>query len=79
MDNAHRRLGAGSALIHGARQWAAERSYRALWVEPRADNYDAVAFYTSLGFRLAGFNDRFYSNRDHEAGRVTLFMYLELG
>ena len=79
VDNAHRRLGAGSALVRRAAQWAAERSYRALWTEPRADNYDAVTFYTSLGFRLAGFNDRFYSNRDHEAGRVTLFMYLELG
>ena len=78
VDNAHRRLGAGSALVRAATDWARVRSYRALWVEPRADNYDAVTFYTRLGFRLAGFNDRFQSNRDDEPGRPTLFMYLEL-
>ena len=78
VDRAHRHRGAGRALIDAALKFARSRSLRALWVEPRADNAEAVEFYLSLGFRLSGFNDRMYSNRDHEDGRVTLFMYREL-
>lgn len=73
-----RRRGAGRALVDGALEFARSRVLRALWVEPRADNAEAVDFYLALGFRIAGFNDRMYSNRDHEAGRATLFMYREL-
>jgi ribosomal protein S18 acetylase RimI-like enzyme len=79
VDIASRRLGAGRALVDAAAGWARERSYRSLWVEPRADNFEAIAFYVSMGFRVAGFNDRMYSNRDHEDGRPTVFMHLELG
>ena len=78
VDRALRRRGAGRALIGAADQWARGRDLRSLWVEPRADNYEAIQFYLSLGFRLAGFNDRLYSNRDHEEGRPTLYMHFEL-
>ena len=78
VDIASRRLGAGRALVEAAAAWARERGYRSIWVEPRADNHAAICFYVSLGFRVAGFNDRMYSNLDHEAGRTTLFMHLEL-
>jgi ribosomal protein S18 acetylase RimI-like enzyme len=47
-------------------------------VEPRADNHAAISFYVSLGFRVAGFNDRVYSNADDAEGRTTVFMHLEL-
>ncbi len=73
-----RRRRAGQALVDAALQFARRRGLRALWAEPRADNAEAIRFYLSLGFRLSGFNDRMYSNRDHEDGRVTLFMYREL-
>lgn len=73
-----RRCGVGRALVDSALQFARSRGLRALWAEPRADNGEAIDFYLSLGFRLSGFNDRMYSNRDHEDGRVTLFMYREL-
>jgi ribosomal protein S18 acetylase RimI-like enzyme len=78
VDIAQRRTGAGSALIEGAAGWARERGLRAIWTEPRADNAAAIAFYTAMGFRLAGFNDRMHSNSDDEPGRRTLLMYLEL-
>ena len=78
VDIALRRLGAGRALVDAAAEWARGRRYRSLWVEPRADNRAAISFYTALGFRLAGFNDRLYSNRDDEAGRPTVYMHLEL-
>ena len=79
VDIAFRRLGAGRALVDAAGEWAGERRYRALWVEPRADNHAAISFYTALGFRLSGFNDRMYSNTDHEDGRPTVLMHLDLG
>ena len=73
-----RRRGAGRALVDAALEFARSRGLRALWVEPRADNAEAIEFYLSLGFRFSGFNDRMYSNRDDEDGRVTLLMYREL-
>lgn len=77
-DRKARRSGAGRALVAAAVDWARRRSCRSLWVEPRSDNAAAIDFYISLGFRLAGFNDRLYSNRDHEPWRTTLFMHLDL-
>lgn len=78
VDIAFRRMGAGRGLVDAAAAWARLRGIRALWVEPRADNHAAISFYVSLGFRLAGFNDRAHSNEDHEPGRTTVYMYLEL-
>jgi ribosomal-protein-alanine N-acetyltransferase len=79
VDIAFRRMGAARALVDAAVDWAHEREHRSLWVEPRADNHAAISFYVSLGFRVSGFNDRMYSNADHEGGRPTIFMHLELG
>ena len=73
-----RRSGAGRALVQAAAAWARERGYRALWVEPSADNAAAIEFYLALGFRISGFNDRLYSNADDEPGRQTVYMHLEL-
>ena len=73
-----RRRGVGQALVGEAADWARDRSLRALWAEPRADNAAAIEFYLSLGFRLSGFSDRLHSNRDNEDGRPTIFMHLEL-
>lgn len=78
VDIAFRRMGAGRALVETAVEWARQRDRRALWVEPRADNHAAISFYVSMGFRVSGFNDRMYSNKDHEDGRPTVLMYLEL-
>jgi len=78
VDIAFRRMGAGRALVDAGSDWARKRGHRSLWVEPRADNHAAISFYTSLGFRVSGFNDRMYSNSDHEHGRPTVYMHLEL-
>jgi ribosomal protein S18 acetylase RimI-like enzyme len=79
VDIAFRRAGAGRALVDAAVEWARQRGHRSLWVEPRADNHAAISFYASLGFRISGFNDRLYSNADHEDGRPTIYLHLELG
>lgn len=78
VDRRSRRGGAGRALVAEAARWARARSLRALWVEPRADNSEAIEFYGALGFRLSGFNDRMYANGDDTPGRPTIYMYLEL-
>jgi ribosomal protein S18 acetylase RimI-like enzyme len=78
VDIACRRTGAGRALVGAAEEWARQRGCRSIWVEPRADNHAAISFYTALGFRVSGFNDRMYSNEDHEDGKPTIFMHLEL-
>lgn len=78
VDASQRRIGAGRALVSRAIEFARDRGLRALWVEPRSDNADAIAFYLALGFRLSGFNDRMYSNADDAAGRTTLYLYREL-
>lgn len=78
VDIACRREGAGRAMIAAAAGLARARHLRSLWVEPRADNHAAISFYLSLGFRVAGFNDRMYSNSDHENGKQTIPMHLEL-
>ncbi len=78
VDIASRRLGPGRALVLEALDCARQRSYRSLWVEPRGPTISAaILFYTSLGFRLSGFNDRMYSNRDNEDGRPTVSMHFE--
>jgi ribosomal protein S18 acetylase RimI-like enzyme len=76
VDRGVRRLGAGRTLVEAAAAWARERGYRALWVEPSADNAEAIEFYVRLGFRVSGFNDRLYSNEDDEPGRQTFYMHL---
>jgi streptothricin acetyltransferase len=78
VDRAARRRGVARGLVASAVEWAQGRGLRALWVEPRADNADAIDFYLSLGFRLSGYNDRMYANDDDADGRPTLFMYLEV-
>jgi ribosomal protein S18 acetylase RimI-like enzyme len=78
VDRGVRRLGAGKALVEAAAGWGRERGLRALWVEPRADNAEAIEFYVRLGFRVSGFNDRLYSNEDDEPGRVVVFMHREI-
>jgi GNAT superfamily N-acetyltransferase len=56
VDRGVRRLGAGTALVEAAAGWACERGLPALWVEPRADNADAIEFYLRIGFRVSGLN-----------------------
>jgi ribosomal protein S18 acetylase RimI-like enzyme len=77
VDFHSRQTGAGRALVNQAVRWARERGRRALWVEPRTDNADAIAFYIALGFRISGFNDRLYTNADDRPGAATVYLHLQ--
>ncbi len=74
VDRKARRSGAGKALVEAATEWAREQGHRALWVEPRADNAEAIQFYVRMGFRVSGFNDRLYAD---EPGQMVVYMHRE--
>ena len=78
VDRPMRGRGAGRALITAAVHWGRESGVRALWVEPRTDNAEAIDFYVRMGFRVSGFNDRMSSNEDDQPGKATMYMHLEL-
>jgi ribosomal protein S18 acetylase RimI-like enzyme len=44
-------------------------------VETQSTNYPALSFYRKHGFRVAGFNDRLYTDDDLEDGEVALFLF----
>ncbi len=77
VDRPLRGRGAGTALVEAAAAWARERSKRALWVEPPANDAPAIDFYLRRGFRISGFNDRLYSNDDDAPGQPTIYLYRE--
>jgi ribosomal protein S18 acetylase RimI-like enzyme len=67
VDRGGRRLGSGTALVEAAAAWPRGRGHRALWVEPRADNAEAIEFYLRIGFRVSGLNAEWqivYMHRD---------------
>ncbi|MBN2471469.1 MAG: GNAT family N-acetyltransferase [Anaerolineae bacterium] len=59
-----RRQRIGSALLNAAQDWAKSRGLRQLMIETQTKNHPAIAFCQRHGFRLSGFNDRYYPNQD---------------
>jgi len=57
VDPSARRLGVGSALIQAAREQVGPK----LFLEVRASNQGAIAFYQRSGFRPVGSRDSYYS------------------
>lgn len=78
VDMPCRRQGIGSALVERAVDFAHGQRLRAVTVETQTDNRVAISFYLKHGFRLCGFNDRLYSNRDDERQQIAVFLSREL-
>ena len=57
----HRRRGLATALVTGALQDLAQAGARRVFLEVRAANYEAQAFYQTLGFALRGRRKGYYS------------------
>jgi len=66
VDAGYRRRGWGQRFIQEAEAYARERGLRALQWEVQNDNRNAIEFAVSQGFRIAGFHDALYRNRDAE-------------
>jgi ribosomal protein S18 acetylase RimI-like enzyme len=75
-----RRRGLGRALMESVVAHGRDRGARCLWLETQAENFGAVRFYRSLGFRLCGLDETLYDPRalPPDAPRTALFLALDL-
>ena len=62
-----RRRGVGRRLVGEALAWAGRQGARQCWLEVRASNAAARAFYRALGFREQGRRPRYYRNPEEDA------------
>lgn len=72
VDGANRRHGLGRKLMDYAKAVMAERGYRAIILETQSCNANAITFYFSQGFVLAGFDAYAYSNEDIDKKEVRI-------
>ena len=78
IDRAYRRRGLGRELVNRTLAWAREQGLRGLVLETQTNNLPACHFYQSLGFKLCGIDDHFYSNDDMGVNEVAIFWWYEL-
>jgi GNAT superfamily N-acetyltransferase len=64
VDEAFRKRGVGTALLHAAAAWARRESLRRLILETPTKNGGALRFFHARGAEFCGFNDRYYTNGD---------------
>jgi ribosomal protein S18 acetylase RimI-like enzyme len=74
----HQRKGIGKALIDEFARVAKEKQLRAIIVETQPDNKEGMDFYLANGFRLCGYNDRYYTNSPKSSHEIALFFSLDL-
>lgn len=74
----HMRRGVGRALIDEFAKLAKQNGLRAIIVETQPDNKGGMDFYLSNGFRLCGFNDRYYTNNPKSSREIAVFFSLDL-
>ncbi len=60
----HRRCGLGRALVRALLDRLTEAGVAQVWLEVRAGNLGALAFYAEQGFRVVGRRTRFYGHED---------------
>jgi RimJ/RimL family protein N-acetyltransferase len=60
VDRAHRRLGAGTALMLEAERWARQVGVRKVELHVFPYNEPAIALYERLGYEREGFRHRHY-------------------
>ncbi|MCR4406973.1 MAG: GNAT family N-acetyltransferase [Anaerolineae bacterium] len=78
IDRDYRRQGLGRQFVHRAIAWGRQLGLRALILETQTNNINACRFYQTMGFRLCGINDHYYTNDDLNKGEVAIFWALEL-
>ncbi len=74
----HKREGIGKKLMDELREFAINHHLRAIIVETQPANRDAMDFYLAIGFRLCGFNDRYYTNSPSTSKDIAIFFSLDL-
>lgn len=74
VDEPYRKQGIGHALLEVARKQSAAENRRAIILETRSCNVNAIGFYLHEGFTLIGLDACCYSNCDLERKEVRLEM-----
>ncbi len=78
VDKGNKRSGVGKTLIAGLSHIGKKRGIRSVIAETQPSNIVAMDFYISQGFRLCGFNDRYYTNTPKSSRDVAIFFSLDL-
>ncbi len=73
-----RRRGIGRSLIEELRKKAHEKGIRAILIETQPGNLEANEFYNSLGLRICGYNDRYYTNRPETPRDIAIFYSIDI-
>ena len=74
----HQRRGIALKLVQDLAKRASGLGLRAIIVETQPDNKAGMDFYLHSGFRLCGYNDRYYTNNPASSHEIALFFSLEL-
>ncbi len=78
VDRDHHRKGIGKALVDEFSRLARVMQLRAIVVETQPGNKEGMDFYLASGFRLCGYNDRYYTNHPKTSQEIALFFSLDL-
>ncbi len=78
VDKLVQRMGIGKRLVSEFSKYARFHTLRCIIVETQPDNKDGMDFYLANGFRLCGFNDRYYTNTPRSSHDIAIFFSLDL-
>lgn len=73
-----KRNGIGKALVERLIEECYTRNLRTLVIETQPRNTDSNEFYQALGFRICGYNDRYYTSKPEGPGDIALFYSLDI-
>ena len=73
-----RRKGYASKMIRKMVAWANKKNARVVLVESQIGNVVATNFYIKNGFRICGYNDRYYTNQPTNTNEIALFLSQDL-
>ena len=73
-----RRKGFASKMIRKMVAWAKKKNARVVLVESQIGNVAATNFYIKNGFRICGYNDRYYTNQPTNTDEIALFLSQDL-
>lgn len=68
-----KRNGIGMALLDELKKSSSSKGLRVVIIETQPGNSEANEFYGSMGLRICGYNDRYYTNRHENAEDTALF------
>jgi ribosomal protein S18 acetylase RimI-like enzyme len=78
VDKSHHNKGIATKIIAALARRAKQEKLRAIMAETQPDSKQAMDFYLSRGFRLCGYNDRYYTNDPKSSHQIAIFFSLGL-